>query len=243
MISVFCDRIEILSCGSIPAGQTLEGFFAGESVPVNQKLSEIFLQLHISEKTGRGVPIVVEKYGKSAYEFRENADESRFRGSQAKMLPLKILSSSQTGRQYLVAHVLRRKEFKTFRLDNMLEVKIGNVCNEYDTVKEKFMASQKYLWGASFGNFKELQTVEFTVKFRENEEHIYQRLVRKKRCGKVERLLPTQACYSATVWDVNEMIPWIRTFIMRITDFHISDKEIEERFWADLYKMRDLYAF
>ena len=72
MISVFCDRIEILSRGSIPAGQTLEGFFAGESVPVNQKLSEIFLQLHISEKTGRGVPIVVEKYGKSAYEFREN---------------------------------------------------------------------------------------------------------------------------------------------------------------------------
>lgn len=57
---------------TIPAGQTLEGFFAGESVPVNQKLSEIFLQLHISEKTGRGVPKVVEKYGKDAYEFHEN---------------------------------------------------------------------------------------------------------------------------------------------------------------------------
>lgn len=72
MISVFSDRIEILSRGTIPAGQTLEGFFAGESVPVNQKLSEIFLQLHISEKTGRGVPKVVEKYGKDAYEFHEN---------------------------------------------------------------------------------------------------------------------------------------------------------------------------
>ena len=72
MISVFSDRIEILSRGTIPAGQTIDGFFAGESVPVNQKLSEIFLQLHISEKTGRGVPKVVEKYGKSAYEFREN---------------------------------------------------------------------------------------------------------------------------------------------------------------------------
>ena len=72
MISVFSDRIEILSRGAIPAGQTLDGFFAGESVPVNQKLSEIFLQLHISEKTGRGVPKIVEKYGKAAYEFREN---------------------------------------------------------------------------------------------------------------------------------------------------------------------------
>ena len=72
MISVFSDRIEILSRGAIPAGQTLDGFFAGESVPVNKKLSEIFLQLHISEKTGRGVPKVVEKYGKDAYQFREN---------------------------------------------------------------------------------------------------------------------------------------------------------------------------
>ncbi len=35
-------------------------------------LSKIFLQLHISEKTGRGVPKVVEKYGKGAYKFDEN---------------------------------------------------------------------------------------------------------------------------------------------------------------------------
>ena len=73
MISVFSDRIEILSRGIFPPEQTLEGFFAGESVPVNQKLSEIFLQLHISEKTGRGVPKVIEKYGRDAYEFRENS--------------------------------------------------------------------------------------------------------------------------------------------------------------------------
>ena len=31
MISVFSDRIEILSRGSLPSNQTLEGFFLGES--------------------------------------------------------------------------------------------------------------------------------------------------------------------------------------------------------------------
>ena len=41
MISVFSDRIEILSRGTLAPGQTLEGFFAGESIPVNKKLSEI----------------------------------------------------------------------------------------------------------------------------------------------------------------------------------------------------------
>ena len=73
MITVYSDRIEILSRGTLPPNQTMEGFFAGESVPVNRKLSEIFLQLHISEKTGRGVPKITERYGKRAFEFRENA--------------------------------------------------------------------------------------------------------------------------------------------------------------------------
>lgn len=73
MISVFSDRIEILSRGTIDGAQTMEGFFAGESVPVNRKLSEIFLQLHISEKTGRGVPVITKLYGREAFEFRENS--------------------------------------------------------------------------------------------------------------------------------------------------------------------------
>jgi len=73
MISVFSDRIEILSRGTIPAAQTMEGFFLGESIPVNEKLSEIFLQLHISEKSGRGVPKITETYGRDAFTFRENS--------------------------------------------------------------------------------------------------------------------------------------------------------------------------
>ena len=73
MISVFSDRIEILSRGTLAPAQTMEGFYQGESVPVNDKLSEIFLQLHISEKSGRGVPKITETYGKDAFSFRENS--------------------------------------------------------------------------------------------------------------------------------------------------------------------------
>lgn len=72
MITVYNNRIEILSRGSIAPNQTLSGFFEGISVPVNSKLSEIFLQLRISEKSGRGVPKIVDKYGKEAFEFKEN---------------------------------------------------------------------------------------------------------------------------------------------------------------------------
>lgn len=73
MITVYSDRIEILSRGTLAPKQTVEGFYLGRSIPVNRKLSEIFIQLHISEKSGRGVPKIVEIYGRDAFTFEENA--------------------------------------------------------------------------------------------------------------------------------------------------------------------------
>ena len=46
MITVYSDRIEILSRGTLPREQTLEGFFSGESIIVAQlsrQKSEIFI--------------------------------------------------------------------------------------------------------------------------------------------------------------------------------------------------------
>ena len=37
-----------------------------------RKLSDIFLQLHISERTGRGVPTILKNYGESAFSFSDN---------------------------------------------------------------------------------------------------------------------------------------------------------------------------
>lgn len=174
------------------------------------------------------------------YNERKNTKEGA-RGTRAKVVPLKIISSSQTGRQYVIAHVLKRKKLKSFRLDNIIEVTIEDPCLEYDIIKKRFRDAEKHLWGTSFGNFETLETVEFTVRFREDEEYIYQRLIREKRCGEVERLSPTEARYFAEVWDVHEMLPWIRTFIMRITELHISDKALEEHFWNDVREMKNNY--
>jgi len=73
MFTAFQDRIEILSRGNLPPKQTLEGFFAGESVPVNQALSDVFIKLHITEHTGRGIPRITEAYGKDVIRFNENS--------------------------------------------------------------------------------------------------------------------------------------------------------------------------
>lgn len=73
MITVYNNRIEILSRGTIDSKQTIEGFYLGESIPVNQKLSDMFLQLRISERSGRGVPKIINVYGKDVFDFRENS--------------------------------------------------------------------------------------------------------------------------------------------------------------------------
>lgn len=69
MISVFNDRIDVLSYGTIPNGQTIEGFYDGKSKPRCRELSDIFLQLRISERSGRGVNKIVDAYGKEAFYF------------------------------------------------------------------------------------------------------------------------------------------------------------------------------
>lgn len=72
MISVFTDRIDILSYGSLPEGQTLEGFYEGKSEPRSKELAHIFLQLRISERSGRGVNKIIDAYGKEAFLIEDN---------------------------------------------------------------------------------------------------------------------------------------------------------------------------
>jgi predicted HTH transcriptional regulator len=72
MISVFTDRIEIVSHGGLGIEQDLEGFYNGVSIPVNEALASIFLQLRLSERSGRGVPTIVNAYGRDSITVKKN---------------------------------------------------------------------------------------------------------------------------------------------------------------------------
>ena len=72
MFTGFQNRIEILSRGNLPPKQTLEGFYDGVSVPVNEALSRIFIMLHITEHTGRGIPRITDVYGRDTIAIKEN---------------------------------------------------------------------------------------------------------------------------------------------------------------------------
>ena len=71
-ISFFKDRIEILSHGGLPHTLSLEDFYRGISKPRNIRLMKIFSDLDIVDHTGHGVPIIIEKYGRGAFEISDN---------------------------------------------------------------------------------------------------------------------------------------------------------------------------
>jgi predicted HTH transcriptional regulator len=71
-ISIFTNRIEIISHGGLALDQDVQGFYSGTSIPVNDILASIFLQLRISERSGRGVPKIVGKYGRESISIEKN---------------------------------------------------------------------------------------------------------------------------------------------------------------------------
>ncbi len=71
-VAFFDDRLEIISHGGLPNGLTKNEFFNGVSKPRNEQLMEIFARLGIVEHTGHGIPVIVEKYGKEAFEISDS---------------------------------------------------------------------------------------------------------------------------------------------------------------------------
>lgn len=164
--------------------------------------------------------------------------------SERSVVPLRIMISVQSGRQYLMAYTPQFRRITSFRTDNILSVKSDDVCEKFDELREKLDGMIPHMWGVStqspFG--RRMEHVEFTVRYADDETFIHKRLEREKRCGKVERLDNNNSRFSADVFDASEMIPWIRTFICRITDLNFSNKDLEEQFKNDVKEMYVLYG-
>ena len=71
LVSFYEDRVEITSHGGIPREISQKDFFNGGSHPRNSVLMRIFLKLGIVEHTGHGIPKIIEKYGKEAFDIHD----------------------------------------------------------------------------------------------------------------------------------------------------------------------------
>ncbi|MCH5198222.1 MAG: WYL domain-containing protein [Oscillospiraceae bacterium] len=163
-----------------------------------------------------------------------------------RIIPLRIFISVQNGRQHLLAYQPDFNTIKSFRIDYLSDVKLEETTPRFDELRNDLDRMQAHMWGVTAkknrNSEERLEHVEFTVKIAENEEHIIRRLDREKRVGQIQKLDDNTYSFSADVYDSSEMIPWIRTFICRITELHFSNRAVEKQFKRDIKEMYCLYG-
>ncbi len=174
----------------------------------------------------------------------ETYNRHKERVSESHVVPLRVMVSAQSGRQYLIAYAPRFRRILSFRTDHIASVKIGEVSERFDQMRQKLDEMQKHMWGVSTQNRwgNRMEHVEFTIRYGAGEKHIPKRLEREKRCGTVEHLDENTSKFTADVYDASELIPWIRTFICRITEIHISNEKLEKQIQEDIKAMYALYG-
>lgn len=146
------------------------------------------------------------------------------RSSEWEVVPLKIFSSVQSGREWLMAYSPVVHEIRSYRIDFITGVRIGEIAPRFDELRGVLSGMQQNMWGVAFSKRARSQRVEFLIYIGENEEHIYRRLLREKRCGTVERIDQHTARFSAELTDSAEIRSWIRTFTGMIIQLDFGDR-------------------
>ena len=163
-----------------------------------------------------------------------------------RIIPLRVFISVQNGRQHLFAYHSEFNCFISYRIDYLSNVRLEEVSARFDELRAQLDKMQTKMWGVSANrskwNDEKTEHVEFVVGVADDEYYIINRLNREKRVGIVEKIDEHNYKFSADVYDVGEMVPWIRTFICRIKEIKFSNREHERKFKEDLNAMYKMYG-
>lgn len=158
-----------------------------------------------------------------------------------KVLPLKIYISTESGRRYLMVYHYCLKCITFYRLDNIKRISLKETEENYETYCDTANQVSEKMWGVSTGN-RGLDHIEMTLFVGSNEQYIVNRLEREKRCGKVIMVDQNHYKFIADVYDALEMMPWIRSFMGRVTRLECSNHSVVTRFYSDVEAMHKLYG-
>ena len=191
---------------------------------------EILLQLLIARKNKECVEI----------EFKPGRNGA---SHVAKVFPIKIYVSTQNGKQYVMAYNYYSRRPKMYRLDHIYKVKTLEYepkHEEYDSFGPKYA---EHLWGTTDGwrRDREIDHVELTIHMEDDEDFIMNRVQREKRNASVELVDKNTILFKADVYDAQELVPWIRTFIGRIKKLESNNKTFVYNFYKDLKEMVSMY--
>ncbi|HEX3032256.1 MAG TPA: WYL domain-containing protein [Bacillota bacterium] len=159
------------------------------------------------------------------------------------VLPVKILTSTRTGRRYLAALNLKNNKLSTYRLDNISNPTLGEHSEHFPKTELALNKLLKRSWAVSIGQHHRDERVEMTLQIDEAREmYVCDRILREGKHGTLERVGDNTFVYKIAVLDANEMTPWLRTFIGRILSFKCSNRTMEKGFLEDIRRMYSMYG-
>lgn len=182
--------------------------------------------------------------GKRAVSITNNNGKTEHENT---IVPLRIYVSTNSGRRYVTGYSPAHRRFNSYRLDGVKSVKILDECAEYDRYARELARNQDKVYGVSFGDRNDRCCDGGVVKItffvdEDRESFILDRLNREKRSGTVEKTGEHLYTYTVEVFDPNEMMAWVKTFIGRIAAFEGLPPQLENRFKHDIMRMKRMYS-
>ncbi len=239
-ISNLAEAIDFFS-EAAPLG--VVGSYLLDKLPEHEEIFS-FKHHYITETMDSDVlALIFDAMGEGCFITARNISTKRGTSEEITLLPLRVLISVQSGRQNLITFDPKRNYFISLRLDRLSDIKKGEPCPDFAALRNKLAKCERHMWGVNCKlSSRRFEHIEFDIFVDEGEKHIVNRLEREKRCGTVEKLNEHNYRFKADVFDTNEMMPWIRTFICRITRLVCSNKDVESRFLSDLNEMYSMYG-
>lgn len=158
-------------------------------------------------------------------------------------VPLKIYSSTENGREYVLLWSCEEQRYFFTRLDRIREVKQLEPVASWQQLREAFEKIKKNLWGISFGSgTMEVHWLEMEILYDPQETFIPERLQREKRCAEVTLPEEGRCLVRAEVFDPMEMMPWIFSFTGRIARLESSDPRVMTRYGQYLEELEAQYG-
>ena len=136
-VYVFNDRIEIISTGGLPADYSKEEFYKGISHPINIELQKIMGQLDYVEQTGHGVPLIVSKYGKDAFNFTDNFINVTIPFSSEQTIPQALNIKLSFNQQRVVNMMIENPHITSVELIELTQLSKTSIYNIIKRLKEQ----------------------------------------------------------------------------------------------------------
>lgn len=162
--------------------------------------------------------------------------------SYIECIPLKIFVSSVTGRRYICVYKPKTKRFFSYRLDHIQSVKITGTSHEAPNIREDLEKNIDRVWSVNFGGYRRIEMICMKLYIdEEKEKYVLERIAREGQGGELVKLEENTFLYTKEIFELDEISPWVKTFIGRIIQLEGTNQQMINRFYNDIKRMKEMY--